>query len=168
MEKTSRFVVRAITTISLMALCCMVLLITADVIGRKLGYPVPGAFEITELALILTVCLSLAYTATQGAHVSVGLIVSRLGHAGRLFVSIVTGPLALAGIVMVIWGALALALNDWQVGLLRSAQLGIPLAPFKFIVPLGFFLLAMVVVVQWVHAWRELMKSLGIAGISPT
>lgn len=163
MEKTSRFVVRAITTISLMALGGMALLITADVIGRKLGNPVPGAFELTELALILTVCLSLAYTAAQGAHVSVELLVSRLGRAGKLFVLVLTGPLALAGIAMVIWGGMSQALNDWQVGLLRSAQLGIPLAAFKFVVPLGFFLLAVVVVVQWIHAWLELLKFLGIS-----
>ena len=162
MEKASRFVVRAITTISLMALGCMALLITADVIGRKLGTPIPGAFELTELALILTVCLSLAYTAVQSAHVSVQLLVSRLGRAGRLFVSCLTGPLALAGIAMVIWGGMSQALNDWQVGLLRSAQLGIPLAAFKFVVPLGFFLLAVVVVVQWVRAWAELMHFLGV------
>lgn len=162
MEKTSRFVVRAITTISLTALCGMALLVTADVIGRKLGNPVPGAFELTELALILTVCLSLAYTATQGAHVSVELLISRLGRVGRLLVSLLTGPLALAGITMVIWGGMTQALNDWQVGLLRSAQLGIPLAAFKFVVPLGFFLLAVVVVVQWIHAWLELLKFLGI------
>lgn len=163
MEKTSRFAVRAITTISLLALCGMALLITADVIGRKLGNPVPGAFELTELALILTVCLSLAYTAVQGAHVSVELLVSRLGRAGRLIVSILTGPLALAGVAMVIWGGMSQALNDWQLGLLRSAQLGIPLAAFKFVVPLGFLLLAVVVVVQWVHAWLELLKFLGIS-----
>lgn len=163
MEKTSRFVVRAVATISLLALCCMALLITVDVIGRKLGNPVPGAFELTELALILTVCFSLSYTAAQGAHVSVELLVSRLGRAGRLVVSILMGPFALAGLAMVIWGGMSLALNDWQVGLLRSAQLGIPLAPFKFIVPLGFFLLAMVVVVRWVNAWLELMKFLGIS-----
>jgi TRAP-type C4-dicarboxylate transport system permease small subunit len=163
MEKTSRFVVRAIATISLTALCGMALLITADVIGRKLGNPVPGAFELTELALILTVCLSLAYTALQGAHVSVELLVSRLGRAGRLFVFVVTGPLALAGIAMVIWGGMSQALNDWHVGLLRSAQLGIPLAAFKFVVPLGFLLLAVVVVVQWIHAWLELLKFLGVS-----
>lgn len=163
MEKTSRFAVRAITTISLLALCGMALLITADVIGRKLGNPVPGAFELTELALILTVCLSLAYTAVQGAHVSVELLVSRLGRAGRLIVSILTGPLALAGVAMVIWGGMSQALNDWQLGLLRSAQLGIPLAAFKFVVPLGFLLLAVVVVVQWVHAWLELLKFPGIS-----
>ena len=163
MERTSRFVVRAITSVSLLSLCGMALLITADVIGRKLGNPIPGAFELTELALILTVCLSLAYTAAQGAHVSVELLVSRLGRAGRLFVSCLTGPLALAGIAMVIWGGMSQALNDWQVGLLRSAQLGIPLAAFKFVVPLGFFLLAMIVVVQWIHAWLELLKFLEIS-----
>ncbi len=168
MEKTNRFVVRAITVIGLVALCCMVLLITVDVIGRKLGSPVPGAFELTELALILTVCLRLAYTATQGAHVSVGLLVSRLGHTGRLFVSILTGPLALAGIGMVIWGGMSLALNDWQVGLLRSAQLGIPLAPFKFVVPLGFVLLALVVLVQWIGTWLEFLKSPRKPRNSPT
>ena len=163
MEKTSRFVVKAITTISLMVLCGMALLITADVIGRKLGNPVPGAFELTELALILVVCLSLAYTAVQGAHVSVELIVSRLGRAGRLLVFVLTGPLALAGIAMVIWGGMTQALHDWQLGLLRSAVLGIPVAAFKFVVPLGFFLLAVVVVVQWVSAWVELLKFLGIS-----
>lgn len=163
MEKASRLVVRAFTVVSLVALGCMALLITADVIGRKLGNPIPGAFELTELALILTVCLSLAYTATQGAHVSVELLVSHLGRAGRLVVSLIIGPLALAGIAMVIWGGMSQALNDWQVGLVRSAQLGIPLAAFKFVVPLGFFLLAMVVVVQWVSACAELMHLLGIS-----
>jgi len=64
---------------------------------------------------------------------------------------------------MVIWGGMNLALNDWHIGLLRSAQLGIPLAAFKFVVPLGFFLLAMVVVVQWIHAWLELLKFLEIS-----
>jgi TRAP-type transport system small permease protein len=159
MEQTCRSVVRGITAIGLVALCCLVLLVTADVIGRKLGKPVPGAFELTELALILTVCLSLAYTATEGAHVSVGLFISRLGHAGRLSIAILTGPLALAGIGMVIWGGMRLALNDWHVGLLRSVQLGIPVAPFKFVVPLGFGLLALVVLVQWVCTCIELLKS---------
>ena len=168
MERASRLLVRAFGTVSLVALCVLVLLIAADVVGRKIGSPVPGANELVELALIITVSLSLAYTATRGAHVGIELILSRLSRTGRLICAIATGPLAMAGIGLVVWGATGVAVNDWQIGLLRSPYLFIPIAPFKFVVPLGFFLLALVLLDQWIAACSELLKLLRGPGTTPS
>lgn len=139
-------------------LAFMAVIVTLDVFGRKAGRPVPGAFEFAQLALLLTVCLSLAYTAAQRGHIAIGLFVDRLQPRVQAMLAVLTGCLALAGLCLMIWGGTVQAIHDWQIRMLQTAELRIPVYPFKFVIPLGFSLLGIVLLVQLLQTIGQARK----------
>jgi hypothetical protein len=56
------------------ALTGVMLLIGSDILGRALGFPVPGAYEIVSLAGGLIVGLALPATSRAKGHVSTDLL----------------------------------------------------------------------------------------------
>ena len=50
---------------------------------RKLGHPLPGAYDIVKIAAAVTVACALPYTTAVKRHVAVEFFYHRLGRRGR-------------------------------------------------------------------------------------
>jgi C4-dicarboxylate transporter DctM subunit len=123
----------------------LMLLISADVSGRYfLGRPITGAFEITDLAMVLIVFLGIAFTALKGGHVSLGdLLLGRFSNRLRAFIVTTTNILGLCLFGLIVWQSIL------QANLLRlkgavSELLLIPVYPFQWVVAFGSALLCIV------------------------
>jgi TRAP-type C4-dicarboxylate transport system permease small subunit len=124
----------------------MMLLTTADVIGRSyFRRPITGTYELSSYLLAVFILLGVAYTYQVGGHVRVTMFVSRLPARIAIGVSIITTLLSLFIIAVLAWQGWVLGWEEKTV----SEQLRIPESPFRLLV----FLAA-------VSLWIELLIDL--------
>ena len=126
----------------------MMLLTTADVIGRSyFRWPITGTYELSSYLLAVFILLGVAYTYQVGGHVRVTMFVSKLPDRIAIGVSIITTLLSLFIVAVLAWQGWVLGWEEKTV----SEQLRIPELPFRLLV----FLAA-------VSLWIELLIDLVI------
>jgi len=91
------------------ALVGIMLLMGADIVGRALGRPVPGTYEIVSMAGGLIVGLALPATSRAKGHVSTDILLSKLRGKPKLFLNSLTRIIGiviflLAGYGMIMMG----------------------------------------------------------------
>ena len=86
-----------ISFVGMAALMLMMIITTADVVGRNFfSWPVPGAYELTVYMLTLTVLLSIAYAQQIGQNVNVDFFVVKLPKSIQIIIDIVFTIIAIA------------------------------------------------------------------------
>ena len=98
---------RALGFCAAVLLFCLMMLTTADVIGRYVfNWPIRGAFELTELLLLTLIFAGLPLASRADEHVTLDFIDMLLGNSGRLllrrFVDLFCGLLFL-GLAYRVW-----------------------------------------------------------------
>ncbi len=137
---------RGIAFGGMLLLIPMMLLTTADVIGRSyFRRPITGTYELSSYLLAVFILLGVAYTYQVGGHVRVTMFVSKLSDRIAIGVSIITTLLSLFIIAVLAWQGWVLGWEEKTV----SEQLRIPELPFRLLV----FLAA-------VNLWIELLIDL--------
>ena len=73
--------------ISIVLLICVIVLITIDVVARKFfASTVPGAYELTERALMCLVFAGLSYTESGKGHINVTMLINVFGRTAKFLV----------------------------------------------------------------------------------
>lgn len=140
--------------IATVVLGLMMLLTVADVSMRYFfNSPITGTTEITQLMMVIVVFLSLPWGGVTGSHVKVDLFVRRFGRKTRAIFDVVTLLLSLFIFAVIAWRSL---LESMQIETTTSL-IGVPHAPFYYILTLGFVLLTFVVVTLIVDAFRKVV-----------
>ena len=92
-------------------LMAMAVLTGVDVVGRAVfNRPLFGTEEMVALLGVMVVGLALPYTHSQGSHIGVEIVVSRLPRRVRGRLALVTGGLSTLLFVLVAW---RMALYGW-------------------------------------------------------
>ena len=136
---------RVLGTAAAVLLFCLMMLTTADVIGRYVfNWPIRGAFELTELLLLTLIFAGLPLASRADEHVTLDFIDLLLGNSGRLllrrFVDLFCGLLFL-GLAHRVW-----IKADKIAGYGDTTEvLRVPVGPFVY------FLAIMVAVTGIVH-----------------
>jgi TRAP-type C4-dicarboxylate transport system permease small subunit len=125
-------------------LLIIMFMVTTDVVGRTLlNKPLWGVLEISEFLLAGAVLLGLGYTEFLGGNIMVELIYDRLSpkrqNIMRIFYSLV--GIGLYGVIAWASGILTIELMKAN---LTSDVLKIPAWPFRAFVPVGAFLMVLV------------------------
>ncbi len=95
---------RAMRRVAAACLMGMAVLTGVDVVGRAaFNKPLFGTEEMVGMLAVLVVGLSLPYTHSQGSHIGVELVVSRLPRRIRRRVALVTEGLSTLLFVVVAW-----------------------------------------------------------------
>src|SRR5258708_13499759 len=85
---------RALGFSAAILLFCLMMLTTADVVGRYIfNWPLRGAFEITELLLLTLIFAGLPLASRADEHVTLDFIDMLLGDGGRLFLRRLVHPI---------------------------------------------------------------------------
>lgn len=128
-------------------LIVMVLLTTANIIGRKFGFPIKGTVELVGIFSALVISASLALTQSQGGHIAVNILTEHFSQPVQKVLGIIN-----ALICSVFFVILAKALFNLANTLLTKGEitetLHLPLWPFVFFCALGVLALALSLAVQ--------------------
>jgi len=133
--------------ISALILCCLLLLITADVFFSNLFYVfIPGVFELTQLLTSMIVFLAIAYAYNNKKHVVSDVLCKVFPHSSkRIILSVSSSLLSLVTIGVVCRFILRLALGQISQGG-STMILNIPLWIASMIGALGMLLFALSVI----------------------
>lgn len=127
-------------------LVALMVAVVIHVLGRHFlrpPRPVPGLYEMIDLAMVMIIYLGFGYAQHSGDHVTVDLLYERLGRIGRTLLDLVSGVFSIVVIGVIVW-------RLWEWALILQARgyitqsLGWPLAPAGFVGVAGaaFYLLA--------------------------
>ena len=145
-----------VCTVSMLALLPMMLLTAAAVIGRSfLGWPIPGAVELSSYMLSVVILLGIAYTQQVKGHPRVTLLVSRLPLRVQALFEVITYFLSLVVAAIIIWVGWQAAFNY---GGITSDVLRIAQFPFRLLVPIGILLLFLELLLDFITAVGKLFQ----------
>jgi TRAP-type C4-dicarboxylate transport system permease small subunit len=140
-------------------LLIMMLFTTCDVIGRTFfKAPIIGSYELTQYMLVIVVLLGIPYTQQVGGNIRITLFVSRLNPRAQVIIDIVITLLGLVFFLLIAWGGFIETVSSFRGGGV-SDMLRIPQWPFRFLIPVGAFLLGLELLIKMITSLRELIKN---------
>ena len=134
---------------SVLATVAMMCLTSADALSRYLlNRPITGAYEITEKYLMVAaIFLGLSYAYRGGVFIRVTFLVDRLPRALKLLINYAAHLVALLFCLIVLVATTQQALRALRDDTTLSA-LPLPVGPAYSLIPLGFFALTLVILVD--------------------
>ncbi|MEF8823680.1 MAG: TRAP transporter small permease [Desulfohalobiaceae bacterium] len=153
MEGLERFVYwmsQRLSKVAQTALFLIMLIILGNIIMRYFWAPIKGTYEIVEVLGALFLSLGAAYCAVTRSNIAVDFAVQMLSPKKQTLVDIGTNLIAFLFIAFISWGVLEYAGTVYQRGR-ETAALGLPLFPVYYLVSLGMFLLALVVLTELIR-----------------
>jgi len=139
-------------------LALMMFLTAGDVFLRNVfNKPILGAFEITECMMSVMIASGLAYVSITKSQIRVEVLFSRLPQRIQKTLTVFTDFLSLCFCLLLSWRALVYLKGEFDADT-RLGVLLIPTPPFIAVVALGWILLALVLLKDFIALIRELKK----------
>jgi TRAP-type mannitol/chloroaromatic compound transport system permease small subunit len=133
----------------------MAFLATYGVLRRyAFGSPEPYSYELSTICLLWSGVLAVAGVEWLDRNVRNDLVSSRFPQAMRDIVLGFVGPLlALIFCAVLDWKSIDNALYALRIGQVTASPWALPLAPIKFVIPLGYTLLCLVLLSKVCHGF---------------
>jgi len=162
MEKFARSVdkiSKAFSYVAMVALFGMMILGTADVAGRDLfNKPITGALELFEMLLPLLILFSMADTQSNDEHLTAGVIdFFHFRPETRNKIRLGVQVLLFCLFLLILWrgvGGAMFTLRSHR----RISNVELPLWIPQLVVPLGAFVMCLVLVVQMLETARKIRR----------
>jgi TRAP-type C4-dicarboxylate transport system permease small subunit len=152
-----RRLVRLTAGVAGMGLLTMMGVTCVDVVMRKLGHPLPGAYDMVKIAAGLTIACALPYTTAIKGHVAVEYFHHRLGRRGRVVVDTLIRLPIMALFTLFTWELIA-----YGTRLRSSGEVSMTMRLPVFWVPyvMAFSCAQVVLVTLWhlLHPGKPLIK----------
>lgn len=146
-EETLRRLVMLLAGVAGLGLLTMMLVTFVDVVLRKLGHPLPGAYDMVKMAAAVAIACALPYTTAVKGHVGIELFFHRLGPRGRIVTDTIIRLL-----ILVLFGLLTWQLAQYGAGLMKSGEVSQTLQWPVFWIPFMMaFSCAVVVLITLYH-----------------
>ena len=160
-EKVVRKTESVLCVIGAGFLFLLMLVGASDVIGRYVfNRPISGATEYGQMLMAAMVFLFWAYTQSTKGHVTVEVLVSHYPPLARAITGLVISVLSLAVFVIIMWQAVILSVEDWQIHRV-FALTGVSLGYLRVLISLGAFIICLEFIVQLRRLLLELKKGKG-------
>jgi TRAP-type transport system small permease protein len=151
-------VVKWVNYVGLGALAAMMFLTASDVSLRKLfNAPILGSYEIQGFLMVILVAFAVGYTAIEKAHVNVDLVATHLPKKSQVAVEMVTNFVCFLLYALICWRLYYHATTTFASGA-TSGALSIPEYPFVYVAAIGFTVLSLVFLVQFLECLSRLVK----------
>jgi len=119
--------------------------------------PEPYSYELSTIFLLWTFVLALAYLEKLDGHLRVDFFVALLPETIRRFLMNVFGPLiGLVFCSVLTWEGWRAAVYSYEIGEKSMSIWAIPLFPVKIVIPAGYGLLCMVLVLKIIQGFIRL------------
>ena len=154
-EKAINRIGKALSIVAGTALALMMFLMAADVVCRYLfNAPIPGALELVEYMMAVSIPLSIAFCTAIRSHVSVEMIVEKLPTPLERAISFIVTLLMVAFLVILSRQSFLNIIDSYQSNI-TSAVLKIPAYPFTIPVALGMSCYALFLVLHYFFGKRS-------------
>ena len=120
-------VIELLAALGVLAYCAAALVSVADVIGRRIGTPVPGVVDLVQLFILAGAWLSIPWGFAVGAHVGVDFLVEKLPHGWQRGLRIAAALTSGGLMALILWKCLGAYQMQAMLGD-KSQQLGIPIS----------------------------------------
>ncbi len=149
-----------INWIPMFVLFLMMLLTASDVIGRYVfNRPLYGGQDVTELGLVVMTFLAIGYMQFMKKHVQVELLSSRLSPRAQSSLAVFYYLLGAGYFASMSWQSFKRGLLQYQnVTAYKTLTIGFPTYPFMFIIAVGTFLLAFMVLMDMLLSFMNAIK----------
>ena len=148
LEKISRILNRTFIWIAGAFMAAMVLVTCANIFFRIVWVPIKGTFELMGLFGAVATAFVLGYTQLKKAHISVDILVNGFSQRIRTVFSGINYFICMIFFAVLGWQISRLATTIWKTGEVTET-LRIVYYPFTYGVALGCFLLALVLLVDF-------------------
>jgi TRAP-type mannitol/chloroaromatic compound transport system permease small subunit len=154
---------KLLTAVSGGMILIMAFIITYSVIMRYVFKdPDPYTFDLTAMICLFTAVLTFPYLEKMDQNIRMDMVVTYIPKIPQYFLMRVLGPLAALYYVTVLsWKGWVNALYSLKIHETSPTQWGQPLAPIKFVIPIGYTLLGLMLImvfIQGVIKFSELMR----------
>ncbi len=139
---------RALTVLSAVVVCVMMLLVVTQIMARALRTALPGIVESLELLVVAVVFLGLAYTQSVNGHIRIDVISNQLPVKWRKALEGLLLALALGTFGIMTYVSGEAAYEAWVLGDYREGLIEYPLWPSKVLIPIGVGLLSLRLLAQ--------------------
>jgi TRAP-type mannitol/chloroaromatic compound transport system permease small subunit len=151
MQKVDHVIERASLFLMLVSGIMILLMAWGETYGVVKRYvfhaPDPFAYELSTMFLLFCGVLAVAGVERLDRHVRNDLVASRFPQSMRIIALRVIFPLlALIFVAVLNWKSLGDALYALEIGKVSQSTWRLPLAPVKFVIPLGYTLLCLVLI----------------------
>lgn len=87
-----------------LAVAAMIIVTCVDVVGRRLGYPLAGAYDLVEILGAVSIIGALPYTTACKGHVAIEFLPHKLSPRGRTVLATLVALVFIAIFVVLTWG----------------------------------------------------------------
>lgn len=157
MLNPTKYIARAgkgFNVIAGVAVISMMLLSTADVVLRLFGKPIPGTYELVGFLGTIVVSFALGFTSLEKGHIAVELLFRRLPQRAQLAIETFTNFVSFLIFGLIAYQAFIYALDIRKSGEV-SSTLQMPIYPFIFGMALGFALLCLILIADFMKSLKR-------------
>jgi TRAP-type C4-dicarboxylate transport system permease small subunit len=140
-----------------LAIAATIVATCVDVVGRRLGRPLPGTYDLIELLGAIVITGALPYTTACNGHVAIEFLLQKLSGRGRIALGTLVGLISVLLFAFLTWRFVVYGLD-----LRASSQVTLTLRWPVFWLPWWMALCTaatiLVLLYQVSHPGKELMK----------
>jgi TRAP-type C4-dicarboxylate transport system permease small subunit len=154
---TLRAVVNLLAAVAGLAIVAMILVTCVDVVGRRLGYPLKGTYDIVEMLGAIMIAGAMPYTTACKGHVAIEFLLHKLTRRGRIVLDVFVRSASMLMFAFLTWRFI-----QYGQELKASGQVTLTLQWPVFWLPywMAICMAAMIPVLLYLfmHPEKELMK----------
>lgn len=145
-ERMSYWSSRGLGAISGVALALVTLLTAFDIVGRAMGHPILGAYEVVSFAGGLVVALAVPVTSRTKGHIIVDLLIGSVPKLTKAILEVITRLLGIAFFLIAGYSLIKMGMDSASMGEV-SQILQLPYYPVLYVMG-GAFLVEVLVLVS--------------------
>lgn len=143
-SRATEIVVTATAFVAGLFLVGLMLLTTADVVGRYIfNSPITGVFDLTHFVVLILTFLGIAYCGYQGGHVVIEMVTDKLPPAPARLLKKIVNIVGCLLFLVIAWRAAVQSIDVREFNE-TSQLLTIPFYPFYWVITFGSVLFAWV------------------------
>ncbi|MCS6854267.1 MAG: TRAP transporter small permease [Elioraea sp.] len=102
-------------------------LVLVQIVGRQVGFHLPGSDDLTAYTVAASATLPLAYTFRHGAHIRVDIVIGRFSGGARHALELVVLTIASAIALLFAFSCLDTLIDSWTFDEVAQGMLAVPI-----------------------------------------
>ena len=121
--------------------------------------PEPYSYELSTMFMVFTFVFAISAVERLGRHIRVDFISGRLSdRAQHIILNIIAPVMGLFFVFILTWQGIDVAVFSLKIGEVSSSSWREPLFPIKLMVPIGYFLLFLILLTRIYKGFNSLRK----------